>query len=52
MKVKEQVLLVNAKATIDFVVATLKKVEKIAQLNTFSIITLEDKLITCDMARQ
>jgi hypothetical protein len=43
---------VNAKATIDFVVAALKKVEQIAQQNTFSLFTLEDKLITCDMARQ
>lgn len=51
-KGKEQALRANAKATIDFVVATLKKAKQIAQQNTFSLFTLEDKLITCDLARQ
>ena len=42
----------NAKATIDFVAATLKKAEQIAQQNIFSLFTLEDKNIICDLARQ
>ena len=52
MKVKEQSLRANANATINSVVATLKKAKQIAQQNTFSLFTLEDKLITCDLARQ
>ena len=51
-KVKEQALRANAKATTEFAAATLKKAEQIAQQNTFSLFTLEDKLITCDIARQ
>jgi hypothetical protein len=51
-KVKEQALRAHAKATTNFVVATLKKAEKIAQQNAFSLFTLEDRLITCDIARQ
>ena len=51
-KGKEQALRANAKATIDFDAATLKKAEQIAQQNTFSLFTLEDKFITCDLARQ
>ena len=42
----------NAKATIDFATAKLKKAEQIAQQNTFSLFTVEDKNITCDLARQ
>ena len=49
-KVKEHALRANAKATTNFVAATLKKAEHIAQQN--SLFTLEDKLITCDIARQ
>jgi hypothetical protein len=52
LRVKDQALRANAKATIDFVAATLKKAEQIAQQNTFSLFTLEDRLITCDLARQ
>jgi hypothetical protein len=52
VRVKEQALRDNAKATIDFAAATLKKAEQIAQQNTFSLFTLEDRLITCDLARQ
>ena len=51
-KGKEQALRANAKTMIDFAAATLKKAEQIAQQNTFSLFTLEDKLITCDLARQ
>ena len=51
IKGKEQALCANAKIIIDFVVATLKKAEQIAQQNKFSLSTLEDKLITCDLAR-
>ena len=51
-KGKEQVLRANAKDTTDFAAATLKKAEQIAQQNTFSLFTLEDKNITCDLARQ
>ena len=51
-KGKEQALRANAKATTDFAAATLKKAEQIAQQNTFSLFTLEDKNITCDLARQ
>jgi hypothetical protein len=51
-KVKEQALRANAKATTDFALATLKKAEQIAQQNAFSLFTLEDRLITCDIARQ
>ena len=51
-KGKEQALRANAKATIDFVAATLKKAEQIAQQNIFSLFTLEDKNIICDLARQ
>jgi hypothetical protein len=42
----------DAKATNDFAAATLKKAEQIAQQNTFSLFTLEDRLITCDIARE
>ena len=52
IKGKEQISHANAKATINFVAATLKKVKQIAQQNTFSLFTLEDKNITCDLARQ
>jgi hypothetical protein len=52
MKVKEQALRANAEATIDFATTTLKKTEQIAPQNTFNLCTLEDKLITCDLARQ
>jgi hypothetical protein len=51
-KGKEQALRANAKATIDFAAATLKKTEQIAQQNICSLFTLEDKNITCDLARQ
>ena len=51
-KVKEHALRANAKATTDFALATLKKAEQIAQQNAFSLFTLEDRLITCDIARQ
>ena len=51
-KVKKQALRANAKAMNDFVAATLKKAEQIAQQNTFSLFTLEDRLITSDLARQ
>jgi hypothetical protein len=51
-KVKEQALRANAKATSEFAAATLKKAEQIAQQNAFSLFTLEDRLITCDIARQ
>jgi hypothetical protein len=50
-KVKEQALRANAKATSEFAAATLKKAEQIAQQNAFSLFTLEDRLITCDIAR-
>ena len=36
----------------NLLLATLKKAEQIAQQNTFSLFTLEDRLITCDLARQ
>ena len=49
---EEQTLCANAKATIDFAATTLKKAEQIAQQNTFSLLTLEDQLITRDLARQ
>ena len=45
-------LCVNAKITIEFDTATLKKAEQIAQQNTFSLFTFEDKLITYDLVRQ
>jgi hypothetical protein len=51
-KGNEQALRANAKATTDFAAATLKKAEQIAQQNIFSLFTLEDKNITCDLARQ
>ena len=51
-KGKEQALRANAKDTTDFAAATLKKAEQIAQQNTFSLFTLEDKNITYDLARQ
>ena len=51
-KGKEQALRANAKATTDFAAATLKKAEQIAQQNTFSLFTLEDKNITCELAKQ
>ena len=51
-KVKKQALRANAKATNEFAAATLKKAKQIAQQNTFSLFTLKDRLITCDLARQ
>ena len=51
MQVKKQALHANAKTTIEFADATMKKAEQIAQQNTFNLCTLEDKLITCDLAR-
>ena len=50
-KVKEHALRANAKTTIDFADATLKKDEQIAQQNIFSLFTIEDKLISRDLAR-
>lgn len=52
MKVKEQALRANAKVTIGLATATMKKAEQIAQQKTISLFTLEDKSITCDIARQ
>lgn len=51
MKGKEQALQTNARTTIDFAIATMKKAEQIAQPNAFSLFTLEFKLITCDIVR-
>lgn len=52
MKVKEATIGTNAKVTIDFIAVTLRKVEQIPQHNAFRILTLEDKLITCNNAKQ
>ena len=52
MREKEATLRVNAITTTQFAQATLKKVEQIAQQNAFSLFTLEDSLITCQVARR
>ena len=49
---EEHIICTNAKAIIEFIVVILKKVERIAQHNAFRFITLKDKLITCNIAKQ